>query len=125
MLKKTFLCNKHTICIQITILCSVFFYLFFFATHSISSVSKLCQTGKAVVYSVCFTSLSIIIPPKNHIQSLPASVQYTTVPKEPISPNFINISPYKLALCAFKKCSILFTTIPRIHYSKTVSCVLC
>ena len=125
MLKITFLCNKHIICIQIIILRSVFFLPGFFASQSISSVSKLCQTGKAVVYSVCFTSLSIIIPPKNHIQLLPASVQYTTVPKEPISTNFINSSPHNLALCAFKKCSILFTTIPRIHYSKTVSCVFC
>jgi len=51
-----------------------FFSLVFFASHSISSVSKLYQTGMAVVYSVCLTSLSIITPFKIHIRPLPASV---------------------------------------------------
>ena len=102
-----------------------FFSLVFFASHSISSVSKLCQTGTAVVYSACFTSPSIITPPKIHIHTSSAAVQQAAVPHEPITPSFINCSPYNLGLCVFKKCSIWFTTIPSIHYSKTVNCVLC
>jgi len=74
----------------------------------------------------CFTPLSIITTAKIHIRPPPASVQQVTVPKEPISPNFINCSACSLALCAFKKCSIWFTTIPGIHYWNMVqNCHFC
>ena len=52
MLKKTFLCNKHTICIQITILCSVFF-CFFFLLHTPFHLSASCAKLARQQFTLC------------------------------------------------------------------------
>ena len=124
MLKKSFLCNK-TQSVSNSLYYVVFFILPGVLLHTSFYLSASCAKLAQQQFTLCVPlpcQLSFhLITIFNHCQHL----QSTPLYRRNTYPPLLSTVLHTTWLCDFKECSKSFTTFPRIHYSKTVICVLC